>query len=155
MMPTVIRNTPACLIPKELCNEEKIQEYWNVLSVHPQQESIATDDLGDFFLLYPHKEPDTIHEISFMYQNFQKQFPEQNHAICLNVYETDFHILAIKDTKIVYAGCFQFSTNEDVVYHLANISQQFFENISVTFLYQQLPAPILRLLNNYFELKKM
>ena len=155
MMPTVIRNTPACLIPKELCNEEKIQEYWNVLSVNPHQERITKDDLGDFFLLYPNKEWDAIHEISFMYQNFQKQFPEQNHAICLNVYETGFHILAIKDAKIVYVGYFQSSVNEDIMYHLANITQQFFENISVTFFYQQLPVSVLRLLNNYYEFKKM
>lgn len=154
-MPTVIRNTPACLIPKELCNERKIQEYWNIWSVNPQQECIAKDDLGDFFLLYPNATSEGIHEISFMYQNFQEQLPEHNHAVCLNVYETGFHILAVRDTKIVYAGYFQFSINEDIVYHLANIVQQFFENISVTFFYQQLPAPVLRLLNNYYEFKKM
>jgi hypothetical protein len=154
-MPTVVRNTPACLIPKELCKEEKIQEYWNVLAVTLLHEPVVKDDLGDFFLLYQSKESDTVHEISLMYQYLQEKFPEHNHAGCINVYDEGFNLLAVKDGKIIYAGYFHFSVNEDILYHLANISQQFFENIQVTFFYQQLTPPVLRLLNNYYDMKKL
>jgi hypothetical protein len=155
-MPTVIRNTPACLIPKELYKEEKIQEYWNVLFVTPHHETVVKDDLGEFFLLYQNKELDTVHEISLMYQYLQEKFPEHNHAICINVYDEGFNLLVVKNCKIAYTSYFHFSVNEDILYHLANVSQQFFENISqITFFYQQLTPPVLRLLNNYYEMKKL
>ena len=156
-MPTVIRNTPACLIPKELCKEENIQEYWSVLYATLQYESIEKDELKNCFLLYPKpKDTDTIHEITFMYNNLQEKFPHQACAICINVYEDGFNLLAVKDGNIAYTGYFHFSVKEDVLYHLINISQQFFESIaSITFFYQQLSSALLRFLNNYFEMKKL
>ena len=156
-MPTVIRNTPACLIPKELFKEEKIQEYWNVLCVEPQYDNIEKDDLENCFLLYPKpKDTDSIHEITLMYNDLRKKFPNQTCAICINVYEDGFNLLALKNEHIVYTGYFHLSVKEDVLYHLINISQQFFENMAqIIFFYQQLSPTILRFLNHYFEMKKL
>jgi len=154
-MPAIIHNTPACLIPKELFKEEKIQEYWNVL--YPHQENLAKDDLDTYFLLYPKpKETDSIHDISCMYKILQEKYPHQACAICINVYDEVFNLIALKDSEIAYAGHFSFSVKEDILYHLTNISQQFYENISqITFSYQQLSSPVLRLLNKYYEMKKL
>jgi len=156
-MPTVIRNTPACLIPKELCKEEKIQEYWNMLYVAPQYESIGKDELENCFLLYPKpKDADAIHEITFMYNDLQEKFPHQMNAICINAYEEGFNLLALKAGQIAYTGYFHISVKEDILYHLINISQQFFENTAqITFFYQQLSPTILRFLNQYFEMKNL
>ncbi len=157
-MPTVISNTPTCLIPKELFKEEKIREYWSILyALPPSHESIGKDELEDFFLLYSKpKFTDTIHEITLMYKDLQEKFPNEMQTICINVYDNGFNLLALKDRKIVYAGYYHYAVKEDVLYHLTNVSQQFFENISpVTFFYQQLPPEILRLLNNYFKMRKL
>jgi len=156
-MPTIINNTPACLIPKELFNKEKIQEYWNVLHPHTHQEHLGKDDIGNYFLLYPKpNEGDAMHDICFMYNKLQKKYPQQSHSICINVYDDGFNILACKESDVVYAGHFSFSVKEDVLYHLTNISQQYYENISqVKYYYQQLPHTILRLLNHYYEMKKL
>ena len=157
-MPTVICNAPSCLIPKELFKEEKTQEYWNILYNMPlHHEDIGKDDLENFILLYPSpKEVNSIHEISFMYNSLQEKFSGQSHAICINVHDNGLSLLTLKDRHIVYTGYFRFSANEDVLYHLANVTQHFFENISqVTFFYQKLPPTVLRLLNNYYEMKEL
>ena len=157
-MPTIICDAPSCLIPKELFKEEKIQEYWSVVYNIPiHHEDIGKDDLENFLLLYPSpKDIDSIHEISFMYNNLQEKFPNQSRAICISVHEGVFNLLALKEQCIVYTGYFHFSANEDILYHLANIIQQFFENVSqITFFYQQLAPMVLRLLNNYYEMKKL
>jgi hypothetical protein len=153
-MPAIIRNTPACLIPKELFKEEKTQEYWNVL--YPHQENMQKEDLDNYFLIYPKpKEADSTHDISSMYKEIRKKYPNQENSICINVFDEMFNIIALKENSIIYAGNFCFSEKEDILYHLTNISQQFFENISVTFFYQQLSTPVLRLLNKYYEMKKL
>jgi hypothetical protein len=156
-MPAIICNTPVCLIPKELFKEEKIQEYWNILYPHPYHENLAKDDLERYFLLYPKpKEASAIHDISSMYKKIQEKYSHQADAICINVYDEVFNLIALKENAIVYAGHFCFSVKEDVLYHLTNISQQFFENIpQVTFFYQQLSSTILRLLTKYYEMKKL
>jgi len=156
-MPTIIRNTPTCLIPKELFKEEKIRDYWSVVDAATHHESIGKDDLENSFLLYPKpKDADTVHEITLIYKDLQEKFPDQVHAICINVYVDGFCLLALKDRQITYIGHSQYTVKEDVLYHLANVFQQFFENIAkVNFFYQQLPSDILRLLNNYYEMKKL
>jgi len=156
-MPTLIQNTPALLIPKELFNEEKIREYWNVLHPVSHLENLGKDDLENFFLLYPKpNDEDSIHEISILNKEFREKFPNNEHAVCMNVYEDGFNLLVIKNREIVYTGYFRLSVKEDVLYHLANASQHFFEDISaVVFAYQQLPAAVLRLLDNYFDMKKI
>ncbi|MCL2289716.1 MAG: DUF3822 family protein [Bacteroidetes bacterium] len=157
-MAIVICNTPSCLIPKELFKEEKIHEYWNALYATPlHHESIGKDELENFFLLYPSpKDIDSTHEISFMYKSLREKFPDHFHAICINVHDTGLNLLALKDQHIIYTGYFHYSVKEDILYHLTNIFQQFFDNnIQVTFFYQQLSPPILRLLNNYYEMTKL
>ena len=157
-MPVIICNAPSCLIPKELFKEEKIQEYWSVLYNIPlRREDIGKDELENFFLLYPNpKDVDAIHEITFMYNALREKFPEQIHAICINVHENGFNLLALKEQHIVYIGYFQYTANEDVLYHITNIFQHFFENIpQITLFYQKLPFAVLRLLNNYYDLKEL
>jgi hypothetical protein len=157
-MPAVICDAPSCLIPKELFQEEKIPAYWSALYNIPIRfEDLGKDDLENFFLLYPNsKNADSIHEISLMYNRLKEKFPEPIHAICLSVHENNFNILALKESQIVYTGYFQYAVNEDILYHLTNIAQQFLENISpVTFFFQQLPPSLLRLLNNYFDMMEL
>jgi len=129
-MPTLIQNTPVLLIPKELFRKEKIQEYWSVLHPSSQFINIGKDDLENFFLLYPKpNDEDSVHEISALYKDFLEKFPTQEHAICINVYDDGFNLLVIKTRDIAYAGYFRLSANDDVLYHLANTSQLFFEDI--------------------------
>jgi len=156
-MPAVIHNTPSGLIPKELFEEEKIQEYGRILFGNTQDEQIGKDDLNTFFLLYPiHKEKDTIHEITVMYHNLQKKFPNQAQAICINVYENGFNLLVLKDQNIAYSGYYQITVKEDIVYHLANITQRFFANVSQTaFFYQHISPTVLQFLDKYFEINKL
>jgi hypothetical protein len=156
-MPKIILNTPSLLIPKELFMEEKNREYWNALLPVSPFENIGKDDLENFFLLYPKvNDEDSIHEISVLYKKFRKKFSNIEQAICINVYEDGFNLLVLKSHKIEYTGYFCFSVKEDVLYHLANISQHFFEDIyKIVFAYQQLPSEILRLINNYYEMKKI
>jgi hypothetical protein len=102
------------------------------------------------------KDVDSIHEISCMYKKILEKYPQQACSICIDVYDEVFNIIALKENAIAYAGHFCFSVKEDILYHLTNISQQFYENVSqVTFLYQQLSANMLRLLNKYYEMKKL
>ena len=156
-MPIVIRNTPSGLIPQELFKEEKIQEFWNVLCPNSRNECIAADDLGHSFLLYPKPQNvETIHEISLMYKNIREQYPDEADAISIEVYDNDFNLLVLKDMNITFTGYFHFSVNEDIVYHLANVAQHFFEDVSqITFYYKQLSPKILQLLNEYFEMKQL
>jgi len=156
-MPTIVKNTPTLLIPKELYKEEKIQEYWNVLHPTSQHENIGIDFTENFYLLYPKpKYEDTIHEISAMYQDFTEKFSDKENAVCVNVYENDFSLLVIKNKTIEYTGYFQYTVNEDVLYHFTNVFQHFFENNPhVVFAYQQILPEILRLLNNYYEMKQI
>jgi hypothetical protein len=156
-MPTIICNTPAGLIPQELFKEEKIQEYWNVLYPNSHQENIGVDDLGDSLLLYPKpKDIETVHEMSLIYKNIRDKFPNQADAICLDLYDDSFNLLVLKDMGIAFAGFFKFSVNEDIVYHIANVSQHFFEDISIqTIYYKQIPPKVLRFLAKYFELEQM
>jgi hypothetical protein len=155
-MHAVIRNTPAELIPKELFKEEKIQEYWSVLYSNISQESIGIDDVEECFLLYPKpKDMDTRHEISILYKNIREQFPNEAHAVCLDIFDNNLTLLVLKDMNIVFTGNINFSVNEDIVYHLANISLHFFEDISqITFYYEQLSPKILRFLKKYFEMQQ-
>jgi hypothetical protein len=157
MMPSIVRNTPTLLIPKELFKEDKIQEYWSVLHPVSQLDNIGKDNLGNFYLLYPKpNDADSIHEINNIYIEFQNRFPNHAHAVCVNVYEKSFNLLVIKDKDVAYTGYFHFSVKEDILYHLINISQHFFEDISQVVLgYQQLSPAILRLLSNYYEMKKI
>jgi len=156
-MPEIIRNSPSLLIPKELFEEEKIHDYWRVLHPEPPNEIIGKDDLENFFLLYSKpKEVDSMHEISVMYQELKEKYPNREHAVCINVYEDDFNVLVVKNREITYTGYFHYVVKEDVLYYLAHISQQFFENLShVFFGYQQLSPTVLRLLNNYYEMEKV
>ncbi|MCL2167524.1 MAG: DUF3822 family protein [Lentimicrobiaceae bacterium] len=156
-MPTIITDTPAYLVPKELCNEEKIQEYWNIMHDNLQQEKICKDELDNFFLIYPkQKEEDTIHEITVMHNYLKENYLAITDAICINVYNTNCYLWALKDRDIAYTGSFQYSEKEDILYHLANISHHFFENISpISFFYQQLSSDLLRFLSKYYEIKKL
>jgi len=156
-MPEIICNTPAVLIPQELFNEKLIQEYWNVLYPDKHREKIETENLGDFFLLYPkNKESDSVHEISLMYKNIREKYPNQTNAICLEVYENHISLLVLKECHIVYTGYLHFSVKEDIVYHLANVAQHFFEDISPgIFYYRQLAPKLLRLLKDYFEMNQL
>jgi len=156
-MPTITHNTPTLLIPKELFKEEKIHEYWNVLYPDYSSEIIGKDELENFYLLYPtSNNEDSIHEISVLLKDFKEKFPNNENAICINVYDENLTLLVVKNQNIEYAGYFHFSVKEDVLYHLTNTAQQFFENISqVVFCYQQIFPAILRLLENYYEMKKI
>ena len=156
-MTTVIRNTPAELIPQELFIEEKIQEYWNVICSDSHHEHIGIDHLENSFLLYPKPQNvDTIHGISLMYKNIRDKFPNQSDAICIDVYDNDFNLLVLKNMNIVFTGYFHFTAKEDIVYHLANVSQHFFDDISkIMFCYEQISPKILRFLKTYFEMKPL
>jgi len=153
-MLTVVRNTPSCLIPKELFKEETIQEYWNVLFPNSYNESIGCDNFEDSFLLYPKPQnTESIHEVSLMYKNIREQFFDKSEAICLNVDENICNLMILKDLNILFMGHFNFSVNEDIVYRLVNFSQHFFENISnITFFYRQLPPTTPSFLKKYFTM---
>lgn len=155
-MMTVIGNTPSGLIPKELFKEENIQEYWNVLYATLNQKSIGVDEFDDFFLIYPKpKDIETTHEISLMYKNMREKFSKQADAICFNVYEKSLSLLVLKEMKIAFTGYFTFSVEEDMVYHLANVAQHFFEDISqITFYYKHLSSKVLHFLKKYFQMKQ-
>jgi len=156
-MPTLIQNTPALLIPKELFKEEKIREYWSILHPVSHFENMGKDDLENFILLYPKpNNEDSIHEISVLYKEFREKFPDNEHAVCINAYEDGLSLLVIKNREIAHASYFHYTVKEEVLYHLANASQHFFEDIfAVVFAYQQLPATVLRLLDNYYDMKKI
>jgi hypothetical protein len=156
-MLTVVQNTPSLLIPKELFKEEKIQEYWSVLHPVSQFENIGKDDLENFFLLYPKpNDLDSMHDATFMFTYIMENYPDRSNVICINVYEKDFNLLALKNGDIVFSGNFQFSVKEDILYYVTNISQQYFENSNDLFYcYQQLSTEILRLLNQYYEVKNI
>jgi hypothetical protein len=155
--PEIIRNTPPCLIPKELFKEEKMNKYWDILVDKPNHNYFGKDDLENYFLIYAKPENvDSIHEITVTYNQLQQLFPERNNAICINVYDEGLTILVLKERLISYAGYITYATKEDVLYHLTHLAQQFFEDsASITFFYQQLPAPVLRLLNQYYEMNKL
>jgi len=156
-MPTVISNTPVGLVPQELFKEEKTREYWNVLSQNQYQEHIGVDHLEYSFLLYPKpQDVETIHEITLMYNNLKNRSPKSIDAICLDVYENDFNLLVLKDMNLMLAGYFHFNTKEDIVYHLANVSQHFFEDLSqITYYYKQLSPKILHFLEDFFEMQQL
>jgi hypothetical protein len=156
-MHAVIRNTPAGLIPQELFKSENTQEYWNILYPNLQQESIAAETLGAFFLLHPKtSEEGTIHEISLMYQNIKEKFSNQADAICLNVDNNTLSLLVLKENEIAFTGYFNYAVDEDIVYHLANITRQFFEDVSqITVFYKQLTQKKLHFLNHYFKMKRL
>jgi hypothetical protein len=153
-MSAIIRNTPSCLIPKDLFQEEKINEYWSVLNESSNLDSFGKDDLEQFFLVYPKsKQIDSIHEISLMYSSFREKFPNEMHAVCINVNEDGFNLLALREQRIAYTGYFQYAAPEDILYHISNLAQQIFSDISlVGFYYQQISPHILRLLNNYYNM---
>ena len=156
-MPTVIRNTPSCLIPKELFREEKMEEYWQTLSSEFDYETIGKDDVNNFFLIYPkYSKENSIHEISLMYHDFIKKFPSSNNSICINVYDESFYILALNNQNIVFSGFFNSAETEDIIYHIANISKKIFEKESIiNYYYQQLTSAVLNMLNTYFEMKPL
>jgi len=156
-MLNVVRNTPSLLIPKELFVEEKIQEYWSVLHSGSSLKNIGKDDLQNFYLLYiKPNESEAIHEITVLYKEFLEKFPNDAHAICINVYKEGFNLCVLKNRNIEYTGYFRYAVKEDILYQLANISQHFFEDIlQIIFVYQQLSPTILRLLSNYYEMKKI
>jgi len=153
-MPQIISNTPFCLIPEELFKEEQINEYWSVLCANPCLDYFGKDIFDDSVLIYPKTNVDeSVHEITLMYNNLREKLPSSQNIIFLYVFETGFYLLTVKEKTIAFAGYFKFSVIEDILFHLANISHQYFEDISqVVFAYQQLPPPVLRLLNNYFEM---
>jgi len=153
-MPAIIRNTPFCLVPKVLFQEELLHEYWDLLHAPPRSESLGKDDLENLFLLYPKpKNEDTVHEITLMAENLRENFSHQANIIFLNVYEEGFYLLVVKDQTLAFAEYFHYTVKEDILYHLANTAQQYFETIShVTFVYQKLPPSVLRLLNHYYEM---
>jgi hypothetical protein len=150
-------NTPFCLIPKEVYIEEKILEYSRFMLSNSLNYNIGKEELDNYFLIYPkQKEENSIHIISLMYKYIKESISEQPHIICANEQDGLLHLLCIKDHMIEFAGFFDISVKEDVVYHVANISHQFYENTSqVGFYYQQLTPDVLRLLVNYFEMKKL
>jgi hypothetical protein len=156
-MLTVIQNTPSALIPKELFIDEKIQEYGRIMFGNLHETKIGKDDLDTCFLIYPkHIDENTIHEISDMYNAIRENFPNHHQVIGVNIYDDGFNILALKDLKIVFTGYFHFTVFEDIVYHISNIAQQFFEDIfEITFFYQYIPHKILQFLKKYLEMKKL
>jgi hypothetical protein len=156
-MPAVIQNTPSGLIPKELFIDEKIQEYGNVLFGITQEGKIGKDDLKTCFLIYPkHNEENTIHEMSVMYHNIRDNYFKKNQVIGVNIYDEGFNVLVLRDMKIALTGYFHLTAFEDIVYHISNISQQFFEDIfEIEFFYQYIPPKILQFLSKYFEMKKL
>ena len=156
-MPTTIHNTPFCLIPKELFKKEQLSAYWNVLYPPPHPENFGVDELENCFLIYPKtKEDETVHEINLIYKELREKFPNQENIIFSNLFDEKIYLLVIKDDTLVFAGYFNHTVKEDVLYHIANLSQQYFENIlPVSFVYQQLSPSVLRLLNNYYEMKPL
>ena len=155
-MATVISSSPFCLIPKELYDEKNIHDYWNALYPDNVNENIGTDDIESSYLLYPKpNNVDARYELSVSYNRIKRKL--QNHAniVYICTFENELKLLVIKDNNLVYIGCLHFDTKEDVLYHLANVSQHYYENnLQVIFLYQQLTASILRLLKKYFDIKK-
>jgi hypothetical protein len=153
-MHTVIQNTPTGLIPKELFKEEKTQEYWNVLCPNLPHEKIGVDELEEFYLLYPkqHNDVDTIHQINLIYQNIK----EKSDAIALDLYKNSFNLLVLKNMNIAFTGYFNFAVNEDIVYHIAHVALQYFEDISqINVYYKQLSPTILNFLKRYFEMVQL
>jgi hypothetical protein len=154
-MTPAILNTPSCLIPKELFKEEKITTYWSAL-YNTNYEYFGKDEMDHFILLYPKlKDEDTIHEITFMYQNFCEKYADKPQVICFNIDDDGVDLLALKEQQTEYTGFFAFTTKEDLLYHLANISQQIFGTTTVDFYYRQAPAQLLSFLNNYYEIKPL
>jgi hypothetical protein len=156
-MTNVIRNTPPCLIPKELCKENQIKNYWSVLNNDTHSEYFGTDDWDSFFLIYPKpSEEETSHELSLMLGQFREKYPNLTHAMGLNVNDEGVNILTFKNKEIVYASFFPYNAKEDILYHITNITQQFFDDFfPVDLYYQQIPPQILRLLKDYYELKPL
>jgi len=156
-MPTTIHNAPFCLIPKELFKEEQMSEYWNLLYPPPSPENYGIDELENSFLIYPKSnDEDTVHEIGLIYKILREKFSDQANIIFINLWEEKIYLLVIKEHALAFAGYINYTVKEDVLYHLANISQQYFEDILlVNFMYQQLSPSVLRLLNNYYEMKPL
>ena len=156
-MVNIVQNTPSLLIPKEIFKEEQIHKYWNVLHPDAPHENIGKDELESYFLLYPKpKEVDSIHEISVLYKEFLEKFPNQENAICINLYDKSFNMLVLKNRSIIYSGYFLYSVNEDILYHITNIYRHFFDDgTQIVLGYQQLLPDALRLLNNYYEMVKI
>ena len=156
-MPIIVPNSHFCLIPKELFKEEKKQLYWNTLYPDIHCDNIAKDDFGDFYLLYANsKNAESIHGITFMYNSLQKNFSQQADAICLSICDNRFLILALKDYQLVHSGYFYFSVQEDILYHIVNLSQHFFEDFYQTpIYYNQISQKNLSFLKEYFEMTQI
>ncbi|MCL2313421.1 MAG: DUF3822 family protein [Firmicutes bacterium] len=157
MFPNV-SHAQLCVIPKELFQKEKVVDYWSALFDAPiLRENLGIDDLDNCVLLYPNSHGTVFrHIVSFMYHEMKEKFPNYPHAICMNLHENALNFLAVNDHHIVYAGHFECSTNEDILYHLSNISQHFFQNISkINYFYKQLPHPVLRLLRSYYDMNEL
>ena len=156
-MPETLHNTPFCLIPKELFKKEQISEYWNLLYPEPHPQNFAVDELENCFLIYPKtKDEEVVHEINLSYKKLREKYPNQANIILSNLLDEKIYLLVIKDYTLVFTGYFKHTVKEDVLYHLAHTSQQYFENsLPVDFVYQQLSPSILRLLNNYYEMKPL
>ena len=156
-MPETLHNTPFCLIPKELFKKEQIHEYWNVIYPEPNTENFGVDELENFFLIYPKsKEEESVHEISLIYGELRAKLPNQENIFFINLLDEKIYLLVIKDHTLAFAGYFNYTVKEDVLYHLTNILQHYFENIlQVDFRYQQLSSSVIRLLNNYYEMKPL
>jgi len=156
-MLTVVRKAPFCLIPKELFIEEKIQAHWHVLYPDFHCGNIVKDELDSFYLLYPNsKNIEHIHEKTFLYNNLRKDFPQQSDAIGVNIYEEIFFLLILKERQIVHSAYYHFSVKEDILYHIANLFQHFFEDkTQIPIFYNQISYKILRFLKEYFEMKQL
>jgi len=156
-MPTTLYNTPFCLIPNELFVQEQILEYWKVMYPPPHPKNFGIDKLENFFIIYPNsKDEETVHEVTHIYNNLCDKFPNKVNIIYINLRDEKIFLLVIKDQTLAFTGYFNYSVKEDVLYHLTNIFQKYFENsLLVDFVYQQLSSSVLRLLNNYYKMKPL
>jgi hypothetical protein len=156
-MNTTVYNTPFCLIPKELFNEEKKWDYFEMFFQKSAPEFMGKDEMDSYYLFFPKQtEEESIHIVSFMYKSVKEKTPELSDVICAYVWEDKLFLIALKECKIEYAGFHYFTVKEDVVYHIANVTQQFFDtNFKPEYYYLQLIPEQLRLLCTFFEMKKL
>ncbi|MDR0206541.1 MAG: DUF3822 family protein [Bacteroidales bacterium] len=156
-MNTTVYTTPFCLIPKIFFNEEKKRDYLDIFFEKPISQFMGKEEMDSYFLIYSTQTAEeSTHIISLMYKNIKEITQELSDVICVNVYEDELFLLVLKKGKVEYAGFNYITVKEDVVYHIANVAQQFFENNSQPeYYYLQLIPEQLRLLCNYFTMKKL
>lgn len=135
----IYQNELSNLVPKELFNEDHLADYLKFNSKILKSDYISYDEIAvnksvnvyvpymninnfifDTFGVFEYKHASTILIDSFL----QKENDSEASAVFMNVNETTFELIAIKNNALLLYNSFEFSTKEDVIYYLLFTMEQ-------------------------------